>query len=73
MSFEVGDVVKLKSGSPEMTVSKPGRRVMARGVNVEGRETVKVFCQWFEKGELRRGSFNQEELELCNEREQSGD
>ena len=73
MSFKVGDVVKLKSGGPEMTVSEPGRRVMARGVQVEGREPVKVFCKWFEKGEPRTAFFSQEELELCNEQEQSGD
>ena len=75
MSFKVGDVVKLKSGGPKMTVSKPGRPgVLVRGVSVEGRvpvegrEPAKVFCKWFEKGDKsnpRRASFNQEDLELC--------
>ena len=66
MSFEVGDVVKLKSGGPKMTVSKPDRGFLVRGVNVEGegQESTKVFCKWFEKGEVKRASFNQEDLEL---------
>ena len=75
MSFKLGDVVRLKSGGPEMTVSKPGRLVMG-GVPVEGREPAKVFCKWFKKGEEdkpKTASFDQEELELCNEEEQKGD
>ena len=77
MSFKVGDVVKLKSGGRKMTVSKPGRPgVLVRGVSVEGlepvesRESVKVFCKWFEEGKEdkpKRASFDQEELKLCNE------
>jgi len=75
VSFKVGDVVKLKNGDPEMTVSEAGHLVMG-GVPVEGREPVKVFCKWLKKKEEskpRTASFNQEELELCNEQEQSGD
>ncbi|GAH23756.1 unnamed protein product [marine sediment metagenome] len=67
MRFTLGDVVKLKSGGPEMTVSKPGRGVLVRGVNVEGvegRESVWVFCKWFEKGKPRTASFNPEDLEF---------
>ena len=67
MSFKLGDRVRLKSGGPVMTVSKPGRRAMARGVNVEGRESVWVFCMWFEEGDEskpRTASFNPEELEF---------
>jgi len=73
VSFKLGDRVRLKSGGPVMTVSKPGRRAMARGVNVEdrvpveGREFVWVFCKWFEEGDEskpRTASFNPEELEF---------
>lgn len=75
MSFKVGDVVKLKSSGPEMTVSEPGRLVIG-GVPVEGRKPAKVFCKWFEEGDEskpRTASFNPEELEHYNEQEQSGD
>ena len=67
MRFTLGDRVRLKSGGPVMTVSKPGRGVLVRGMNVEGREPAKVFCKWFEKGDKskpRMASFNPEELEF---------
>jgi len=41
MSFELGDVVELKSGGPRMTVEQVGKSGMT------GEET--VWCVWFEK------------------------
>jgi uncharacterized protein YodC (DUF2158 family) len=47
MDFKPGDLVKLKSGGPQMTVEKIGH------VNREEA----VFCTWFEKTELKRSQF----------------
>lgn len=43
--FKAGDVVVLKSGGPRMTVQGEG--------DFEGQ----VLCQWFDKGEVKTGSF----------------
>lgn len=75
MSFRVGDTVRLKSGGPVMTVSKPGRLTVG-GVPVGSEEPGKVFCKWFnEEMDKPKGRFfDQEELELCEpEEEQKGD
>lgn len=48
-SFSVGDVVKLKSGGPKMTV-----------VSVEADL---VDCSWFKNEELMHGSFVPDSLE----------
>ena len=47
MDFQPGDLVKLKSGGPTMTVEKVGHVGNA----------VAVFCTWFEDNELKRASF----------------
>lgn len=39
MSIQAGDVVKLKSGSPNMTVSIVGQ--------------TKAICVWYENGEIK--------------------
>ncbi|WP_081408887.1 YodC family protein [Acinetobacter proteolyticus] len=39
MSIQAGDVVKLKSGSPPMTVSVAGQ--------------TKAVCVWYENGEVK--------------------
>lgn len=76
MSFKVGDVVKLKSDGPVMTVSEPGR-VTVGGVPVDHIEPGKVFCKWFEEGKEdkpKHSFFDQEELELYEpEKEQKRD
>ena len=41
MEFKLGDLVRLKSGGPLMTVEKVGQRPMT---NEDG-----VWCTWFEK------------------------
>jgi uncharacterized protein YodC (DUF2158 family) len=56
-TFAVGDIVKLKSGGPDMTVQAvPGSSKLYR-------------CQWFAGKKLEVGSFSSESLETVrNER-----
>jgi uncharacterized protein YodC (DUF2158 family) len=52
-AFAVGDIVKLKSGGPEMTVQRipePPHR--------------SYHCQWFAGKKLESGIFPQDSLEL---------
>ncbi len=50
--YNVGDIVKLKSGGPEMTVRA--------APDVVGRS---YTCQWFAGKKLEQGVFPQESLE----------
>ena len=56
MALKIGDVVKLKSGSPHMTVS-------SRTVNTTTYE-VTVGCQWFVDSNLLQGWFGENALKL---------
>jgi uncharacterized protein YodC (DUF2158 family) len=50
VTYSVGDVVKLKSGGPRMTVTHVGPVALAEGDW--------LVCQWFdEQGELRQDVF----------------
>ena len=51
-AFEVGDIVKLKSGGPEMTVQ----------IVLEGRNMYR--CQWFAGKKLESGDFPAGSLSL---------
>lgn len=48
MSFKPGDIVRVKSGGPEMTVK-----------SVTGKD---ISCTWFNNGTLKRALFVVEEL-----------
>ena len=50
--FKVGDVVRLKSGGPNMTV-------LANEEDIDF-----IICQWFDGEELKDGNFSPESLEL---------
>lgn len=54
--FSVGDLVKLKSGGPVMTVHKvnTGMQDLFSG---------SYICQWFAGKKLDQGTFKQESLE----------
>ena len=52
MAFDIGDTVKLKSDGPLMTVVKN---------ETQGGHAI-VVCSWFEKSQLRHGSFPPEAL-----------
>ncbi|HGY9625432.1 TPA: DUF2158 domain-containing protein [Pseudomonas putida] len=61
--FKVGNVVQLKSGGPNMTVTDAGP--------VDFRHSVRedlVSCKWFDgKSTLQSGRFQDAELELVME------
>jgi uncharacterized protein YodC (DUF2158 family) len=59
MAFKAGELVKLKSGSPLMTVSHIG--------HAGGKEA--VWCVWFEKNEQRSAAFPPETLEAAKKPE----
>ena len=55
--FKPGDVVRLKSGGPNMTVT--GRHS----------ETGRILCQWFVGTKLERGTFTPDALVFVDESE----
>jgi len=60
MSFKKGDVVSLKSGGPDMTVSRVNEKNFTHGQTV-----LTILCTWFNsKGELTKKSFSPELLDL---------
>jgi uncharacterized protein YodC (DUF2158 family) len=67
VEFKKGDVVRLKSGGPEMTVENTGERAMIGGQA--------VWCTWFEnsgrKQSLARDTFDPEILEHVSDEVQS--
>lgn len=54
--FNKGDIVRLKSGGPDMTVD---------GTNQENEI---VNCKWFDGSELKQSSFNRSSLEKKEEK-----
>lgn len=50
--FSIGDVVRLKSGGPSMTVAEIG--------DIEGQPT--VSCTWFENDKKEQGTFHPDTL-----------
>ncbi len=55
--FEIGTIVRLKSGGPEMTCT----------IQVLGNQSVE--CQWFVGDEVKCGSFPVESLEVVDKSE----
>jgi len=62
-TFNPGDIVRLKSGGPHMTVDKEGD--LAKLIFGE-----RVFCKWFVEGKLHSDSFSAESLVRVPEDEQ---
>lgn len=60
MSFEKGDVVKLKSGSPKMVVVNWHEDQFLEGKPPSLTCRRRYICQWFTvKGDLRREDFSE--------------
>lgn len=55
--FNPGDIVKLKSGGPEMTVQE-------EVTTVSGGRSGKYWCQWFAGKKLEKGKFPADSIEL---------
>lgn len=60
-TFSVGDIVKLKSGGPDMTVNDVRRNYDTK------QETGMFGCQWFAGKKLDSGTFPFESLMLVTE------
>lgn len=56
--YKVGDLVKLKSGSPKMTVEQVSEVVPG----LTGDQS-NIECQWFSGTKLQSGWFNPQSLE----------
>ena len=61
--FDKGDVVVLKSGSPEMTVK--GYRSLAGIGSIPNESSTDVVCVWFEGGEKTQNIYHQDLLRLA--------
>lgn len=60
MAIKKGDVVRLKSGGPQMTVSQYPVETIDKKV-IDG----KVECEWFnDEGRLTHSLFNVETIEI---------
>jgi len=55
-AFKVGDVVKLKSGGPNMTVS-------SYGTDFSDRPTKNVDCKWFAGAKAQSAAFHEDLLD----------
>ena len=56
-AFTVGDIVRLKSGGPKMSVSKPDGGTLGNLVD----------CKWFAGAKLEHGSFPANTLVMAEE------
>jgi uncharacterized protein YodC (DUF2158 family) len=54
-TYKIGDIVRLKSGGPSMTVDSIGER--------DGR----IWCHWFAGNKLETGGFSPESIGLEDE------
>jgi len=57
-NFKVGEVVRLKSGGPDMTVGQ-----LEDDVNNPANKNAFAFCSWFEGKKLQQKTFPVEMLE----------
>lgn len=60
IKFKVGDVVRLKSGGPEMTIEEIDYTIPSKGSG--STFTGYVYCKWFIGNELKNGRFHQDSL-----------
>lgn len=64
-NFEVGDIVQLKTGGPEMTVFKIDTKIPKLGNRpIEEREFNTIHTKWFDETKLEYGKFLEPELKF---------
>jgi uncharacterized protein YodC (DUF2158 family) len=64
-NLEGGDIVQLKSGGPEMTITKIDTKIPKLGNRpIEEREFNTVHAKWFEGEKLEFGKFLEHELKF---------
>ncbi len=56
MKFEVGDIVRLKSGGPEMTVTRTDNTM-----------SDDIGAMWFDKSSLMKGWFPMDAIEVVQQ------
>jgi uncharacterized protein YodC (DUF2158 family) len=56
--FKIGDIVRLKSGGPDMTIVGT-----ARTIEADLRQKTRWSCSWFGGKKLEHGSFPSEALD----------
>ncbi len=59
LEYQIGEIVKLKSGGPDMTIRSKA--------NTSGSS---YYCQWFAGKKLEQGQFSVESLEYVNKDEE---
>ncbi len=69
MKFNIGDIVQLKSGGPQMTVQRiigSDSNFMIKAADeflkTQGFAEGDVVCQWFNDNKLESGTFKQDSL-----------
>lgn len=71
MEFNIGDVVKLKSGGPDMTVQSivgvTTSKMETFAYNNSGFTEGDIICKWFQGTKLESAIFKQQTLEKIEE------
>jgi len=62
--YKIGDIVKLRSGGPEMTVESVPTESVPTFNQYRGEH---YSCQWFVGKKLENGTFKEDALELAQE------
>jgi uncharacterized protein YodC (DUF2158 family) len=59
LEYQIGEIVKLKSGGPDMTVR-----------SAVGTSKSSYYCQWFAGKKLEQGQFSVESLEYVKKEDE---
>jgi uncharacterized protein YodC (DUF2158 family) len=59
--FKKGDVVRLKSGGPKMTIDN------VDNYGTSNKPSIRAACIWFDGGEKKEGNFSPETIEIAKD------